>query len=171
MKVTDKKFLNVHQTISPLTATTINGKYSDHHNGNSASNVSSQLAAVINGVNAVNGSSSSGLSPTSGITISASGTTNINDIPMQTSPESISSTSSSLSSMSCNASSGATNNQSSSIDPKSSSSSTKVTDKIMVRYYLIQTEKVYWMRFLWMINRNMVDNDGIYCGLYFRYDL
>ena len=135
MKVTDKKFLNVHQTISPLTATTINGKHSDHHNGNSTSNVSSQLAAVINGVNAVNGSPSNNLSPTSVVTISASGAVTTNDIPMQTSPESISSTSSSLSSMSCNASSAIPNNQSSN-NPKSSSSNTKVTDKIMVRHYI-----------------------------------
>ena len=135
MKVTDKKFLNVHQTISPLTTTTVNGKHSDHHNGNSTPNVSSQLAAVINGVNAVNGSLSTALSPTSVVTISASGAATTNDIPMQTSPESISSTSSSLSSMSCNASAAATNNQSS-INPKTSTSNTKVTDKIMVRHYI-----------------------------------
>lgn len=110
MKVTDKKFLNVHQTISPLTATTVNGKHSDHHNGNSAPTVSSQLAAVINGVAAVNGTPSSAMSPTSVVTISASATTN--GIPMQTSPSSISSSSSSLSV--------ASNNQTS-VNPKSSS--------------------------------------------------
>ena len=132
MKVTDKKFLNVHQTISPLTATNVNGKHSDHHNGNSVPNVSSQLAAVINGVNAVNGNSSTGMSPTTVVTISAHGVSTANDVPMQTSPESISSTSSSLSSISCNASAASTNNQPS-INPKSSVSNTKVTDKIMVR--------------------------------------
>ena len=83
MKVTDKKFLNVHQTISPLTATNVNGKHSDHHNGNSVPNVSSQLAAVINGVNAVNGNSSTGMSPTTVVTISAHGVSTANDVPMQ----------------------------------------------------------------------------------------
>ena len=138
MKVTDKKFLNVHQTISPLTATTVNGKHSDHHNGNSheSNNVSSQLAAVINGVTAaaVNGTSSnSAMSPTGSVTISASGPVGpTNGIPMQTSPSSISSSSSSLSSsMSCHAP--ATLNNHLSSNPKSSSSNTKVTDKVMVR--------------------------------------
>ena len=124
MKVTDKKFLNVHQTISPLTATTVNGKHSDHHNGNSVQTVSSQLAAVINGVTAVNGTSSSAMSPTSVVTISASGAATTNGIPMQTSPSSISSSSSSLS---------VASNHQTSVNPKSSSSNTKVTDKIMVR--------------------------------------
>ena len=145
MKVTDKKFLNIHQTISPLTASTVNGKHSDQHNGNSAPNVSSQLQAVINGVNAVNGISTTAMSPTSVVTISASGAITTNDVLMQTSPESVSSTSSSLSSMSCNHSSSASvpNNQSSNNLPKSSSSNTKVADKIMVRQKLEKRKFFY----------------------------